>query len=99
MSASHIAGKNNRAADALSRNELPSFFSIFPQANPHPAALPAQLLELLLDQQMLWISPRWKELFDSCLRRVLPHPPEQLIHLASPGTSSSANNLALHPSP
>jgi hypothetical protein len=99
ISASHIAGKDNRAADALSRNELSNFFSIFPQANPHPTAIPDQLLVLLLDQRLLWTSPRWRELFNSCLLKVSPHPPGQLTHLVNPGISNSVSDLALHPSP
>ena len=35
--ASHIAGKGNTGADALSRGNLTTFFSLFPQAQATPA--------------------------------------------------------------
>lgn len=63
ISASHIAGKANGAADALSRNQLSSFFSYFPQACPSPSALPPTLVSLLVDPLLTWTSPRWERLF------------------------------------
>lgn len=39
-SATHIPGRLNRAADALSRDNLLSFFSLFPQASPQPTPIP-----------------------------------------------------------
>jgi len=41
--ASHIPGIKNVAADALSDNSLPSFFSQVPQANLHPTIIPPSL--------------------------------------------------------
>ena len=38
--ASHIPGTHNNAADALSRNQLPLFLSIIPQADVHPTHIP-----------------------------------------------------------
>jgi hypothetical protein len=46
--ARHIAGINNIAADALSRDKLPVFFQCQPQANPSPPPLPPALLKLLV---------------------------------------------------
>ena len=48
LSASHIPGVQNTATDALSRNKLDIFHSIYPQANSSPAPLPAALLDVLL---------------------------------------------------
>ena len=69
-SAGHIAGKANRAADALSRNVLPLFFSIVPQAHPSPSAIPPPLVSLLMDPHLSWISPRWERLFRCSLPAV-----------------------------
>ena len=73
--AQHIAGKLNTAADALSRDRLKEFFSIFPQANQQPSLLPGSLVELLLDSSLSWTSPHWKELFATTLSTGLPSEP------------------------
>ena len=67
--AQHIAGVRNTAADALSRNKLPLFRSLCPQALPHPTEIPDDLQTLLLDRSLTWTSPRW-ELFVSSSRTV-----------------------------
>lgn len=46
LSLTHIPGKLNDRADALSRNQLTRFFSLSPQANPYPTKAPPELLEL-----------------------------------------------------
>lgn len=45
VSATHIAGQSNNAADALSRNDLPRFFFVLPHANSSflNSSLPAGL--------------------------------------------------------
>ena len=68
--AQHIAGRRNRAADALSRNNINDFFSVFPQAPKSPSSIPASLLTLLLDTKLQWTSTHWKELFRSSLEEV-----------------------------
>ena len=68
--AGHIAGSVNRAADALSRDHLPLFFSSFPQARPNPTPLPASLISLLMDPSLTWTSPRWERLFRCTLNEV-----------------------------
>ena len=69
FSATHIEGRRNFAADALSRNKVSEFFSFVPQAHRAMSPLPPQLLYLLLTAQLDWMSPRWKELFSSTLNR------------------------------
>ena len=55
FSAVHIAGSENTAADSLSRNNLPLFFSIVPQI-PH-WSIPDPLTELLVTRMPDWGSP------------------------------------------
>ena len=67
--ARHIAGVNNTAADALSRDNLPVFFQCQPQANPSPSPLPATLMQLLVHQRPDWLSPAWRTMFLDILHR------------------------------
>uniref|UniRef100_A0A1X7VWY6 Uncharacterized protein n=1 Tax=Amphimedon queenslandica TaxID=400682 RepID=A0A1X7VWY6_AMPQE len=66
----HVAGKSNWAADALSRDRMPDFFSIFPQAPKIPSGIPQPLLDLLLDTNLSWTSKHWRALFRDSLFRV-----------------------------
>lgn len=68
----HIPGKCNRAADALSRDRLQVYLSIFPQAPTSPAVIPVELVELLSDRSLTWISPRWRTLLRNTLQMVSP---------------------------
>lgn len=63
--ASHIEGKRNTLADALSRDKLDIFFSHLPQANPDPTPLPQELLDLIIISKPDWTSPHWTELWTS----------------------------------
>ena len=91
LSARHIMGILNDSADALSRNNLPRFFSINPQALPFPSFIPQALLELVLNRNLLWTSPTWTALFATTLRAVLPPPHCHLTNQPSAGMQSSAN--------
>lgn len=68
--AEHVPGRLNRAADALSRDRLSVFLSVFPQVRSQPSAIPLPVRELLLDASLSWISPHWTELFRDILSRV-----------------------------
>ena len=61
--AKHIPGKDNMAADALSRNRLVEFFSLYPGAPRMPALLPVQLVSLLSSYSLDWNDSGWRELF------------------------------------
>ena len=61
VSCVHVPGAMNAAADALSRNKLPLFSSLVPQALPFP--IPASLVELLVTSRPDWGSQAWTELF------------------------------------
>ena len=55
----YIDTKANHLADDLSRDNLPSFLSKVPDANPAATPLPGLLLTLLLDLTIDWLSPHW----------------------------------------
>ena len=66
----HIPGVENRAADALSRNDVTSFHRQVPAANPEPTAIPPELEEMLVTSQPDWTSERWTNLWTNFLGRV-----------------------------
>ena len=55
--ATHIPGRDNTLADAISRNRMDVFFQQAPQASTIPSAVPEALLDLLISQQLDWTSP------------------------------------------
>jgi len=57
--ASHIPGKDNLAADALSRDRLIDFRSFITQAQEQPPSIPVELLDLLVITKPDWTSPVW----------------------------------------
>ena len=60
--ASHIRAINNTLANALSRNNLSLFRSLYPQASPEPTAIP---LDLLVVTKPDWTSRSWTELWSA----------------------------------
>jgi hypothetical protein len=68
--ATHVPGKENGAADALSRNNLPLFHAQVPRAAKVPSRIPPELLELLIHRQPDWTSADWRSLFVSIFRKV-----------------------------
>jgi hypothetical protein len=67
--AAHIPGRENIAADALSRNNLCLFRAQVPQADPKPSRIPVELVDLLVHQQPDWTSTAWSRLFRNCLQQ------------------------------
>ena len=63
--ASHISGVRNVLADALSRDNLPLFRSLYPQANPRPTPISDSLLDLLLVSRPDWTSRGWTVLWNT----------------------------------
>ena len=60
--AKHIPGRENAAADALSRNRLSAFLSLYPQAPPSSRSIPPSLKQLLLHPPLPWTSVHWANL-------------------------------------
>lgn len=58
----HIPGVENGAADALSRNNLPSFQRLRPEAGRVPTVLPDALLQVLVVEQPDWTTVSWTNL-------------------------------------
>ena len=68
--ARHVRGRDNGAADAISRDNLKLFFEQCPQADSHPTPIPRQFVTLLLDTTLDWTSPVWISRFVSSLNSV-----------------------------
>ena len=71
FSAVHIPGVENEAADALSRNNMPLFFSLVP--NTPQFKIPQPLMDLLVVKRPDWGSQPWTQLFVSSLNMALPN--------------------------
>ena len=67
--AKHLPGSKNAAADALSRDHIPLFVSLTPQANPQPSPIPLPIREALIRKRPDWTSLNWKTLFGSSMPR------------------------------
>ena len=77
LTARHLPGAQNTSVDALSRNNLPLFFSVNPQASPVPAVIPSQLRELVFKRALRWSSPNWTVLLSASCDAALHLPPAQ----------------------
>ena len=77
LTARHLPGVQNTSADALSRDKLPLFFSLNPQASPIPAIIPQELWELVLNTSLHWTSPGWTRLLSTSWVTALRLPPAQ----------------------
>ena len=71
--AHHVPGVVNVAADAISRNNLTLFSSLFPQAMQ--VSIPQPLQDLLVVQRPDWGSRHWTSLFASTLQTPSLPPP------------------------
>ena len=66
LSAAYLPGRQNFAADAISRDHLPLLYSQVPSTQGGRTNLPPALLKLLLDPDMDWTSRSWRESFGIC---------------------------------
>ena len=60
----HIPGVANTIADALSRNNMTSFYSLAPQAYPSPILIPHSTINGLIAERP-WTSHHWMQWFNS----------------------------------
>ena len=65
----HVSGIDNKAADALSRENLAQFHLQVPTALSEPTLIPRELKELLLLRRPDWTSKSWINLWQSFLRK------------------------------
>lgn len=56
--------------DAISRDCLPLFRQLIPQADRAPWPVPLELRDILVTSQPDWTSSSWKSRFAATLRRV-----------------------------
>ena len=68
--AQHLPGRDNVAADALSRDNLPLFHQQVRQAASSPTPIPDELLQTLILHQPDWMSQSWRDWFNTTLRKV-----------------------------
>ncbi len=64
----HIKGGENTLADALSRNNLKLFHSLYPQAYSSPATIPEALLDVLMLKKPNWNSRNWTGLWSDIFK-------------------------------
>ena len=81
-----MKGKENIAADALSRNRLPLFRMQVPAAVERPTPIPPPLIEMLVSSKPDWMSQEWRRLFNTSLQKVWQAPPSGPINPDSQGT-------------
>ena len=67
LSACHIPGVENAAADALSRNDIFRFRSCVQSAKTMPSPISDKLYDCLLVSRPDWLSPAWTAIFSSLL--------------------------------
>ena len=60
LKADHLPGKQNGAADALSRGNLPLFFHQVPAAAQEPTRIPQALRDIVVTGQPDWTSSSWR---------------------------------------
>ncbi len=65
----HIPGVDNGAADALSRDRLPVFLQMVPEAATTATAIPEELVDALVVSQPDWTEPSWNRRLGSLLLR------------------------------
>ena len=72
LHAIHLLGTENRAADALSRDQLTVFRSMVPQAAKELAVIPPELLDLLLVTKPDWTTWQWTDLWTHIFKMDYP---------------------------
>ena len=94
LHAIHLPGTENRAADALSRDQLTVFRSMVPQAAKEPAVIPPELLDLLLVTKPDWTMWQWTDLWTHIFKMDYPSQPEGLTTPQKTVTGGFAPNYS-----
>ena len=89
IEATHVPGRCNDAADALSRNELHRFFNVVPQATARATNVPPSLQEWLLDSEASWTSAPWRTRFGNFMAEVWQRHQRGHMPQGSAGTCNS----------
>ncbi len=90
VKAEHIPGYRNGPADAISRNNLSSFFAQVPGAARTPTQVPREAVRLLCVTRLDWLSPTWGRQLVSCLRQDWRSQPEGPTAQVPEGMRTSA---------
>ena len=64
----HIPGKDNMVADAISWDDLVAIFSQVPTASRSPSPIPPEVSAVLVESQPNWTSVDWVQLFARCFQ-------------------------------
>lgn len=83
LTAEHLPGRENEAADALSRGNLGLFFRQVPRGEKVPTAIPNSFLEM---NQPDWTSTAWRRQFADILRQVSQPQPSRRTKAGNEGT-------------
>jgi hypothetical protein len=97
ITAEHIPGVLNTAADAISRNNMSLFHSFVPQTQPVP--LPQAVVDLIVSNRPDWGSQHWTHLFTSSLIKDCPQPQERSTNRDGANTNASASSSTSLPYP
>ena len=65
LACKHLPGRLNTAADALSRNNLLLFQAEVTQAAALPSAVPQELLDILMNDNLDWAVETWRSQFSA----------------------------------
>ena len=90
--ARHLPGVSNAAADALSRDNLPLFMSLNPQASPMPTVISAALQDMLFNEQISMNSLTWTTRLRDSLEAASLTPLAQHTPAPCECTSASASS-------
>ena len=67
LTATYVAGVDNKAGDAISRNKLDVFSNLFPQASRAPSKIPPHLVARLVNQEK-WTCNTWRDWLETLSR-------------------------------
>ena len=71
LTATHILGVTNTAADQLSRNQLSLFHLTNPRASMLPTPIPTSLQKIISPRGPDWTSPKFRKLFKETLLNIV----------------------------